>query len=44
MTQEHMGYLYRFGLDVPQSYKRVLAWYQKSAAQQGRGNAMTSLA
>ncbi len=44
MAQEHMGYLYRFGLGVPQSYKRALVWYRRSAAQQGGGDAMMSLA
>lgn len=41
-AQEHMGYSYRFGLGVPQSYERALAWYRK-AARQGDGSAMMSL-
>lgn len=43
MAQEHMGYLYKLGLGVPQSYKRALAWYERSA-QQGGGSSMTVLA
>lgn len=43
MAQEHMGYLYRLGMGVPQSYKRARMWYRRAAEQPFGGGAMMSL-